>query len=129
MKKKVLITTVVLVLGVIMILFIATGFIKRTDVYLAGYSLSKDGSIITMNVGVAGSMGYIRDCTIKMGGDNKYITFYSTFGGLNSSIGAKNKFEVELNPLCTEIYFYHGDGGYTLVLKKNEITNEWEKVQ
>lgn len=129
MKKKLLIIISTLVIVIVMILFIGTGFIKRTDVYLVDYSLSKDGSSITMDVGTTGSMGYTRGYTIKQGGDSKYITFYSAFGGLNSNIGAKNQFQLELNPSCNEIYFYHGDGGYTLVLQKNEVTKEWTKVE
>ena len=128
MKKKILITVLVLVMGVSMLLFIATGFTKCTGVYLSEYTVSEDNTIITMNIGVASSMGYVRTCKIKQGGDNKYITFYSTFGGLNSSLGEKNTFEVEVNSLCREIYFYHGDGGYTLVLQKNEMTDEWERA-
>ena len=93
------------------------------------YSVSEDDGRMTIHVGVASSMGFIRDCKVKQGGDNQYITFYSTFGALNSPIGAKNKFEIELNPLCTEIYFYHGDGGYTLVLQKDQETNKWERAK
>lgn len=129
MKKKSLIIISILVIAIVMILFIRTGFVKRTDVYLADYSLSKDGLSMIMDIGIANSMGYTRGYTTKQGGDNKYITFYSAFGGLNSNVGAKNKFQIELNPSCTEIYFYHGDGGYTLVLQKNEITNEWIKTE
>ena len=119
MKKKSLLIIAMLIVLIAVILFIGTGFTKRTDVYLADYSVSEDGKSITMNIGIASSMGYARDCTIKQGGDNKYIAFYSAFGGLNSNIGAKNKFEIELNPSCAEIYFYHGVVGYTLVLQKN----------
>ena len=128
MKKKPLIIIGTLVIAIVMMLFIGTGFVKRTDVYLVDYSLSKDGLSLTINVGITSPMGYTRGYTIKQGGDNKYITFYLAFGGLNSNIGAKNKFEIELNPSCAEIYFYHGDGGYTLVLQKNEAINEWIKV-
>ena len=129
MKKKLLIIISIVVIATMMILFIRTGFIKRTDVYLVDYFLSKDDSSITMDVGIASSMGYTRGYTIKQGGDNKYITFYSAFGGLNSKVGAKNKFQIELNLSCTEIYFYCGDGGYTLVLQKNEVTDEWIKAK
>lgn len=61
------------------------------------------------------AIGYARDFKVKQGGDRNYITFYSTFGFFNSKIGAKNEYQIELNPSCTEIYFYKGDGGYKLV--------------
>lgn len=127
MKKKfVLIFFAIFI--VITALFLAGGFRKRTDVVLRDYSISKDGKIMTLNIDIASSAGYARDLKVKQGGDNKYITFYSTFGFLNSKIGAKNEYQIELNPSCTEIYFYKGDGGYNLVLQKDEATNEWKKA-
>lgn len=123
MKKKLVITISIFV-G-ILALFISTGFVKCTDVFLSDYTLSEDGSTMTLYVQRAGSLGYIRACNINRGGDNFYISFYQTFGGLNSTIGAQNTFEIPLNSLNGEIYFYHGDGGYTLVLQKDEATGEW----
>jgi len=71
-------------------------------------------------------MGYIRGYKNDGGGVKPhYLTFYSTFGGLNSSFGAKNKFELELGEDDTEIYFNRPDGGYELVLQKNTETGEW----
>ena len=97
-------------------LLIFTGS-KRTDVYLTNYSISEDGNIMTLSVSPSSSIGYIKGLKIKQDRDSKYITFYSTFG-LNNSLGSKNKFEIELNPSCKEIYFYKGDDEYMLVLKK-----------
>jgi len=74
------------------------------------------------------NMGYTKTMKIKQGGDNKYITFYSTYG-LNNRMGAKNKFVIDLNTSCEEIYFYSGDGGYRLVLKKDTNLNKWETAQ
>lgn len=127
MKKKVFIIIIIL-LCIYCALIILGGFKKRTDVTLVDYSLSEDGTKMQLNVTVENSIGYIRNLKVKQGGDNKYITFYSTFGILNSKIGAKTKYEIELNPTCEEIYFYKGDGGYNLVLKKNTITNQWQAV-
>lgn len=73
-------------------------------------------------------MGYIRGFK-DVGGREKphYLTFYSTFGGLNSSFGAKNEFILELGENDSEIYFNRKDGGYELVLQKNIETGEWVK--
>lgn len=89
MKKKIAVTFIFLLI-VIGFLFFSTGG-KRTDIMLTDYSISEDGNIITINVAVASSMGYVRTLSIKQDVDNKYITFYQTYG-INSSIGAKNKF-------------------------------------
>lgn len=70
-------------------------------------------------------MGYVRDYKDK-GENPHYLHFYATFGGLNSSWGAKNEFVLELAPEDTEIYFHRGNGEYDLVLKKNERTGAWE---
>lgn len=130
MKKRTKISIISSIIIVILLLgglLISTGG-KRTDVYLRNYFISEDGNTMTLDVSVVSSMGYIRSIKVKQGGDNKYITFYSTFG-LNSTLGAKSKFEIEINPYCDEIYFYKGDGGYKLVLEKDRDTNEWSEVK
>lgn len=128
MKKKTIIVILIIVF-VLVGIFILEGFQKRTDVILTNYSLSEDGTKMKLNIAISSSVGYARSLRIKQGGDNKYITFYSTFGFINSKLGAKNEFEIELNPSCTEIYFYKGNGGYKLVLEKNQETNEWKIVK
>jgi len=125
-KKVVLIIAIIVVL--IASFLIGTGFMKRTDVVLGAYSISDDGSKITLNVGVASSMGYIRNFKDNGGGVKPhYLTFYSTFGGLNSSFGAVNSFVLELAKEDTEIYFNRPNSGYELVLVKNVDTGEWER--
>ena len=127
MKKKIIVIIAIIILLVALFL-IGTGFRKRTDVVLGGFTVSEDGSKITFNAGVASSMGYIRDFKDKGGGIKPhYLTFYSTFGGLNSSFGSKNTFTLELVKDDTEIYFNRAGGGSELVLLKNEETGEWIK--
>lgn len=123
MKKKI-VFVVILLLTVMGILIYSTGG-KRTDIILNDYTVSEDGNIMTINVGVASSMGYVRTLRLKDDGDKKYITFYQTYG-LNSKIGAENEFQIELNPSCKGIYFYRGDTGYELVLEKDDKTQGWE---
>jgi len=124
MKKKSIIILVFVIL-VAVAWIIGSGFIKRKDVYLVDYSLSEDGSEITLQVGVAGSMGYVRDFLNDTNETEiMEMQFYSAFGGFNSSIGAKNEFVILLNSECREIYFYHNDG-FDLVLQKNQNTGEW----
>ncbi len=129
LKKKSIIVSIIVAIVIIIILFFAEGLKKRTDVVLTNYFISDDGAKMKLNIATSSSIGYARALEIKQGGDNKYITFYSTFGFFNSKLGAKSEYEIELNPSCAEIYFYKGDGEYRLVLQKNETTNEWRLVK
>lgn len=129
MKKKIFTIVVIVFSVLIMSYFIGTGFMKRTDVALGEYSVSEDGTKLTFHAGVMSSMGYIRGFKDNGGGVKPhYLTFYSTFGGVNSSFGAKSEFELELDENDTEIYFGRSDGGYELVLQKDIDTGEWVKV-
>ena len=125
MKKKIFLTLAVI--AVLMIsMFICTGFHKRTDVVLFDYSVSEDGGTLSLEIQVASSMGYIRGFKDKGGGVKPhYLTFYSTFGGLNSSFGSINEIELELSQDDTEIYFNRPGGGYELVLMKDIAADEW----
>ena len=124
-KKKIFLT--ISVIAVLMIsMLVCTGLRKRTDVVLFDYSVSEDGSEISLEIQVASSMGYIRGFKDKGGGVKPhYLTFYSTFGGLNSSFGSINEIELELSRDNTEIYFNRPGGGYELVLMKDIATDEW----
>lgn len=125
MKKKIFLIIAVIVV-LMLLMFICTGFRKRTDVVLFDYSVSEDGSEISLEIQVSSSMGYIRGFKDKGGGVKPhYLTFYSTFGGLNSSFGSINEIELELSRDNTEIYFNRPGGGYELVLMKDIATDEW----
>lgn len=130
MKKKNLVLITIIVSGILVMSFLTgTGLMKRTDVALGEYSVSEDGKTLTFHAGVTSSMGYTRGFKDNGGGVKPhYLTFYSTFGGLNSSFGAKNEFELELDENDTEIYFERSNGGYELVLQKNIETGEWVKA-
>lgn len=125
-NKKIIVTFAILLIGFIVIFLIVTGG-KRKDVVLRDFSVSEDGAKLQLNTTLTSSMGYTRKMKVKQGGDNLYLTFYSTFG-FNNAIGAKNEFELTLNSSCQEIYFDKGDEEYKLVLQKNTETNEWEMV-
>lgn len=129
MKKKIVVMISIIFI-VIIAFVIGTGFQKRTDVVLGNYSVSEDETSINLEVHVSSSMGYIRGFKNKGGGvKSHYLTFYSTFGGLNSSFGAKKSFVLELDSNDSEIYFNRPNGGYELVLVKNEATGQWIRPQ
>lgn len=124
MKKR--LTVILAIVLFILFLLAGTGFMTRTDIALLDYDLSEDGTVLTFQAGVASSMGYTRGFRDSGGGVKPhYLTFYSTFGGLNSSFGAKNEFVLELAEGDTEIYF-NRPGGYELVLQKDE-TGQWAR--
>ena len=106
---------------------VGTGFQRRTDVVLVDYELSADGTTLTLRTSMLSSMGYIRGFEDQGGGVKPhYLIFYSTFGGLNSSFGAKHEFELPLGKDDTEVYFNRPGGGFELVLQKNPETGLWE---
>lgn len=126
MKRKILVGIGILIIILIGSFILLTGR-ARTDVVLGGYDLSADGKTMTLKVGVSSSAGYIRKMKRTSGSMNYYLTFYSTFG-INSKLGAKDTFEIELDENVDEIYFYTGNKGYKLVLIKDSVTQEWKKI-
>lgn len=106
--------------------FIGTGFFERSDVALLEYYVSETGEAITLKTAIASSMGHTRGFKDSGGGEKPhYLTFYSAFGGLNGSVGAKEEFVLELGENDSEIYFRQTDGGYRLVLRKDTETGKW----
>ena len=126
MKRVIVIISIIIAL--ILILFIGTGFTKNPNVVIREYSVNEDGSELNFTVGMPFSIGYTRGYKNKGGGvKSHYLNFYNTFGVINSSWGAKFDYVLALDEDDTEIYFNRTDGGYELVLQKNEETGEWER--
>ena len=106
-------------------LFVMPGFHKRTDIDLQKFSVSDDGSIVTVQTFPEGSMGFIRAMEAKQFGDEIHCSFYSCFGGLNSSIGARNCFEIELDDSVETIYFDRGNAPDAAVLRRDPAGGGW----
>jgi len=126
MRKRIAILGIVVVF-LVGVLFLSTGG-ARTDVFLHTFEVSEDGKTMTLNVEVTSSAGYIRKMKQTSGSMNPYLTFYSTFG-INSKLGAKDEFQIELDENMDEIYFYKGDRGYVKVLEKDKETGEWKFIR
>ena len=109
------------------ILFITPGFQKRTDVYLQDFSVSEEGSVVTLQTFTIGSMGYIRAMETKQVHNEIHCSFYRTFGGLNSSLGAEDTFEIQLDDSIEQIYLNRA-GLDQLVLERDAETGEWAPV-
>jgi len=125
-KMKLIVIPIIITIIIVVGVFLATGK-ARIDVYLKDFKVSKDGTTMTLKVGVSNSAGYIRKMKRTSGSMNYYYTFYKTYG-INSKLGAKDTFKIELDKNVDEIYFYTGDKGYRLVLIKDQITQEWQKI-
>jgi len=131
MKKKILIgigIVIALIVSLLVIFFVWSGFTKNPNVEIINYSLNEDGSQLSFTIGIPNSIGYTRGYKNKGGGvKSHYLNFYNTFGTIFVSLGAKFDYVLELDEDDTEIYFNRTDGGYELVLQKNEETGEWER--
>ncbi len=126
MKK--IITSIICAVAVLAIWFFGTGLLKNTSAFIQDYAVSADGSRMTLTVGVASSMGYLRKVEIhQQQGGKLYLDCYNAFGGLNGNIGATNEYTVPLLPETDSIALYKGNNCYTVVLSKDEAGN-WERV-
>lgn len=129
MNKKILIRCAIAVITLIILFacyFVGSGFAKSVDVALYDYTVSEDGTEITLNTFNWSSMGFTRGFKDNGGGEKPhYLIFYSTFGGLNSRLGAKSEHILTLGKDDSEIYFNRAGGGYQLVLQKDKDTGEW----
>lgn len=128
MKKKVFVV-IAAVLALVIIYFVGSGFVENTSAIINDYSVSADGNEITLNIGVASSMGYIRDVKVhQQYGGKLYLDCYSAFGGLNGSIGAKESFTFELNDDTAIIAIYRNQNAYEAVLVKAE-DGSWQRAK
>lgn len=109
------------------VLFVLPGFEKRTDVCLQDFSVSEDGSVITIKTSLSGSMGFIRDMETETIGQEIHCSFYRAFGGLNSGIGSKNIFEIKLDDSIEKIYFDRGTESDIVVLERDAAANAWRR--
>ena len=130
MRKKICLVMLSM-LGLIFAWMIISGFSYQTSAYFRDqFVVSEDGKELKFTIAVGSPMGYVRGFKDAGGGVKPhYLKFYSAWGGLNSSIGAKSEYVLKLDPNDTEIYVYHGDSGYSLALKKDIESGEWFSVK
>ena len=114
----------------IVILTAAMGFLclggRRDDVMIEDFSVSADGSEMTLKAGIAGSAGYLRKVKVRY--DDEYKTvlvdFYSTFG-INNPVGAEDTFVIPLKPDSENILFNRGNDYYAALAKDTD--GRWYK--
>ena len=130
MRKKICLVMLSM-LELIFAWMIISGYSYQTSAYITDqFVVSEDGKELKFTIAVGSPMGYVRGFKDEGGGVKPhYLKFYSAWGGLNSSIGAKSEYVLKLDPNDTEIYVYHGDSGYSLALKKDIESGEWFSVK
>ena len=124
-------TVLAVLIAIALAIVVGSGFDAREDVVLGSFRESGNGEAVTVEVGVAGPMGYVRSASEKQDGDGLYVKFYSAFGGYNGALGARDSFELSTPADCREIYFYCENGhedGYNLVLRREDASSDWERV-
>ena len=124
---KTALKTTAIVLAVLLVLaaawLVVTGMQKRTDVFITDWTTSESGDSITITTGIGSSMGFARAVRANERDDTLELDFYNAWGGLNSSLGAKSEFTIELPDGCEKVAVRTSDG-YRDFLEKNDA-GEW----
>ena len=112
----------------IVILTAAMGFLclggKRDDVMIEDFSVSADGSEMTVHAGVFSSAGYLRKINVSYDDHAVMVDFYSTFG-INNPMGAEDTFVIPLKPDSENILFNRGNDYYAALAKDTD--GRWYK--
>ena len=113
------------VLIVLAVCFLILGG-KRDDVMIEDFSVSADGSEMTLKAGIAGSAGYLRKAKVRYDDEHKtvLVDFYSTFG-INNPVGAEDTFVIPLKPDSENIFFNRGTDYYAALAK--DADGRWYK--
>ena len=130
MKKPVRIAIIALavIIALMTMYLVAPGITKMGNVYVADFSVSEDGSEMTITVGVSTSIGYVRKVSVhQQHGGKLYLDCYSAFGGINGSWGAKNEYTIQLDEDTEMIALYRSPNCYDPVLEK-DANGEWQRV-
>ena len=113
------------VLIVLAVCFLILGG-KRDDVMIEDFSVSADGSEMTVHAGVFSSAGYLRKINVSYDDEHKtvLVDFYSTFG-INNPVGAEDTFVIPLKPDSENIFFNRGNDYYAAFAKGED--GQWYK--
>lgn len=118
----------VIFIVMIVILTAAMGFLclgsKRDDVMIEDFSVSADGSEMTVHAGVFSSAGYLRKINVSYDDHAVMVDFYSTFG-INNPVGAEDTFVIPLKPDSENILFNRGNDYYVALAK--DADGRWYK--
>lgn len=111
------------VLIVLAVCFLILGG-KRDDVMIEDFSVSADGSEMTVHAGVFSSAWYLRKINVSYDDHAVLVDFYSTFG-INNPVGAEDTFVIPLKPDSENILFNRGNDYYAAFAKGED--GQWYK--
>ena len=114
-KKMKILVAAAAVLIVLAVCFLILGG-KRDDVMIEDFSVSADGSEMTVHAGVFSSAGYLRKINVSYDDHAVLVDFYSTFG-INNPVGAEDTFVIPLKPDSENILFNRGTDYYAAFAK------------
>lgn len=127
--KRILLAILFSTVFIFAVYFIGSGFIKASPVSVCDFSVSDDGSEITLHLFVSSSAGFIRKVAVHQQHDGKlYLDCYSAFGGFNGSIGAKSVYTLPLSEDTDTIAICQNNDCYKVVLQKDDSGN-WSLVK
>ena len=130
MKKPVRIAIIALavIIALMTMYLVVPGFTKIGNVFIVDFSVSEDGSEMTVTVGVSSSIGYVRKVSEhQQQGGKLYLDCYSAFGGINGSWGAKSEYTIQIDEDTEMIALYRSANCYDPVLEK-DANGEWQRV-
>ena len=122
-KKMKILVAAAAVLIVLAVCFRILGG-KRDDVMIEDFSVSADGSEMTVHAGVFSSAGYLRKINVSYDDHAVLVDFYSTFG-INNPVGAEDTFVIPLKPDSENILFNRGNDYYAAFAKGED--GQWYK--
>ena len=122
-KKMKILVAAAAVLIVLAVCFLILGG-KRDDVMIEDFSVSADGSEMTVHAGVFSSAGYLRKINVRYDDHAVLVDFYSTFG-INNPVGAEDTFVIPLKPDSENILFNRGNDYYAAFAKGED--GQWYK--
>ena len=122
-KKMKILVAAAAVLIVLAVCFLILGG-KRDDVMIEDFSVSADGSEMTVHGGVFSSAGYLRKINVSYDDHAVLVDFYSTFG-INNPVGAEDTFVIPLKPDSENILFNRGNDYYAAFAKGED--GQWYK--
>ena len=122
-KKMKILVAAAAVLIVLAVCFLILGG-KRDDVMIEDFSVSADGSEMTVHAGVFSSAGYLSKINVSYDDHAVLVDFYSTFG-INNPVGAEDTFVIPLKPDSENILFNRGNDYYAAFAKGED--GQWYK--
>lgn len=126
--KKAAVIVLAIIVALAGLYVIAPGFTKQGNAYIVDYSVSEDGTEMTITVGVSTSIGYIRKVSEhQQHGGKLYLDCYSAFGGINGSWGATSEYTIQIDEDTEMIALYRSADCYDPVLEK-DANGEWQRV-